>query len=452
MNARTSHSVCYVSGLICLTTVLIFGASLSTKGAHLAGTTRQDKAVQDGTAKDIELAIPKTERKEEKFLVPLEIVPGANSWFGMTVAFQSDSGKYDQYSGEPEFAQPGETLLGQGPSGLRVKITRVADAAESESAYDVIIDTDGDGDLANEETHRVNANTSVEFELVRAFAGETRKLPFALKFDKRAKEETQQFGDRTITLKPAEHFIVFARHTYEGTLEADDFTAKIVAWDMNCNGQLDTADFKKGTALSLQPQDSRAQALAYEEPFHFAGRFLAADLQSLDAKELKLTFATSPLPDLAVGKSLGQALQLQPVQGDIVSVGIGSDKLTVIDFWASWCSPCVEKLPAMKQLADTLGDEVQVLYYAIDEPNRTQLAQEIAARHKLPEQSTITPGRGDEDPVWRMFGRLQEIGHAIPGQVVIDAEGKIVFAGKGDIAGLRAFLQSRLSAQQDKVD
>ena len=38
-----------------------------------------------------------------------------------------------------------------------------------------------------------------------------------------------------------------------------------------------------------------------------------------------------------------------------------SGKITVINFWGTWCGPCVAELPYFNQIAQTYGDKVDVI-------------------------------------------------------------------------------------------
>jgi len=47
-----------------------------------------------------------------------------------------------------------------------------------------------------------------------------------------------------------------------------------------------------------------------------------------------------------------------------------SDKLHVINFWATWCGPCVSELPAFqKTVNETDGDKVDFLFISLDFPS-----------------------------------------------------------------------------------
>jgi thiol-disulfide isomerase/thioredoxin len=42
-------------------------------------------------------------------------------------------------------------------------------------------------------------------------------------------------------------------------------------------------------------------------------------------------------------------------------------KVVVLNFWATWCPPCVDEVPALVQLQEKMGDRVTVLAISLDE-------------------------------------------------------------------------------------
>lgn len=54
-------------------------------------------------------------------------------------------------------------------------------------------------------------------------------------------------------------------------------------------------------------------------------------------------------PEITMTKADGTAFSLSTLKGKIV----------LIDFWATWCAPCVEEQPKLKALYDTYSDKVK---------------------------------------------------------------------------------------------
>lgn len=49
------------------------------------------------------------------------------------------------------------------------------------------------------------------------------------------------------------------------------------------------------------------------------------------------------------------------------------DKTYVVNFWATWCKPCVDELPAFEKLNETFKDKnVEVLLVSLDFPNQVK--------------------------------------------------------------------------------
>lgn len=49
------------------------------------------------------------------------------------------------------------------------------------------------------------------------------------------------------------------------------------------------------------------------------------------------------------------------------------DKVRVVNFWATWCKPCVEELPLFEEIQDSLGvKNLEVLLISLDFPDKLE--------------------------------------------------------------------------------
>jgi thiol-disulfide isomerase/thioredoxin len=57
--------------------------------------------------------------------------------------------------------------------------------------------------------------------------------------------------------------------------------------------------------------------------------------------------------------------ELEDMNGNIVKTKEWGDKIVVIDFWATWCKPCINALPGMQILVDRYANDPAVDFYFI---------------------------------------------------------------------------------------
>lgn len=79
-----------------------------------------------------------------------------------------------------------------------------------------------------------------------------------------------------------------------------------------------------------------------------------AGFKVIDAMEEK------GVPDFELERLDGSKLRLSSLKG----------KVLVVNFWASWCNPCVEEFPSMVRLADVMGDDVAIVAISTDDDRK----------------------------------------------------------------------------------
>lgn len=64
--------------------------------------------------------------------------------------------------------------------------------------------------------------------------------------------------------------------------------------------------------------------------------------------------------------------RLRSLEGESVNISTFKEQIIVVNFWATWCPPCVAEMPSFQKLYDAYGDKVVFLFVANDEPDRVR--------------------------------------------------------------------------------
>ena len=143
-----------------------------------------------------------------------------------------------------------------------------------------------------------------------------------------------------------------------------------------------------------------------------------------------------PLPDLTLLDLDGQPHALKDYRGQRL----------LVNFWASWCGPCLEEMPALNRAQQKFGDHgVIVLGIAMDEPDHVRA---FLAAHPVSYQILI--GQLGPPSTSLQFGDKREI---LPFSVLFDADGRIVATHAGALsdAQLERWLSGPAKLSQTRV-
>jgi peroxiredoxin len=126
------------------------------------------------------------------------------------------------------------------------------------------------------------------------------------------------------------------------------------------------------------------------------------------------------LPAIVAAVEVGQPapqFSLPAVDGGAqVSLASTRGSVVVLDFWASWCQPCLAALPELDAMARELGPRgLKILAINIDEDAASARAKLGKAPH------LFTPLHDGASKVATQYG----VGDALPATVVIDRQGVV---------------------------
>jgi tetratricopeptide (TPR) repeat protein len=165
----------------------------------------------------------------------------------------------------------------------------------------------------------------------------------------------------------------------------------------------DAAYSNLGTALARQGLEAQASAA-------FRNSIEAASKNPALAANLPLK-RQGRAPEFAATDSKGGAISPGALRG----------KFVLLDYWATWCAPCIHALPIIRQLASYFPAD-QFLLVSIDEDAGQNVWRSFIAQQKMG-WTQVWDNNGD---VYYSFGFAPRPDVVIPRYVFLDREGFIL--------------------------
>jgi thiol-disulfide isomerase/thioredoxin len=175
--------------------------------------------------------------------------------------------------------------------------------------------------------------------------------------------------------------------------------------------------FSQGSGDDPMRNDSPvrcAAALSVALLLAFASPCLASDVAGADRAGVQ-AIAAGDAP-LEMKTLAGKSVSLQDLHGEVV----------VLNFWATWCKPCITEMPVLAKLAQRFGSRgLRVIAASVDETaSRAELEQ---FAEKLPRAMEVWVGATMSD-IQRM--RVQ----ALPTTIIIDRKGTLIRVHHGAVS------------------
>ena len=135
----------------------------------------------------------------------------------------------------------------------------------------------------------------------------------------------------------------------------------------------------------------------------------------------------NPIAPKSVIDTKVEDFSLFDLNGELRSLSEWQGKVIAINFWATWCPPCREEIPAFIELQQQYSSEgLQFIGIAL------QQAEEV--RGFIEEFNVNYPSLVGGDDVIKAANRLGNDIGALPYTVIIDRSGNITFTRRGPLS------------------
>ncbi len=134
--------------------------------------------------------------------------------------------------------------------------------------------------------------------------------------------------------------------------------------------------------------------------------------------------------------------ELEDLNGNMINLKDYRGKIILINFWASWCPPCIAEMPGFELLYKDYGDEIAFLFIARDKEEKIR---------------QFLDRKGYTLPVYFEGGFTPKVlfNAALPTTYIIDGKGKIIMAEVGsrdwNSSETRSFLDAVLADSKSKI-
>jgi thiol-disulfide isomerase/thioredoxin len=109
------------------------------------------------------------------------------------------------------------------------------------------------------------------------------------------------------------------------------------------------------------------------------------------------------------------------IDGNPVSLEAGKGKVIFINFWASWCPPCLAEMPSLDELYQKYKNDNRIVFLFINEDEETEKGKNYLER------------KGYQIPFMTRTGTVSEelFSGTLPTTVILNKEGAIVMNKEG---------------------
>ncbi|MEQ9302893.1 MAG: TlpA disulfide reductase family protein [Marinoscillum sp.] len=129
--------------------------------------------------------------------------------------------------------------------------------------------------------------------------------------------------------------------------------------------------------------------------------------------------------------------ELKDIDGNYVTIDeLKGDNLTVIDFWATWCKPCIKAIPELEKLSNSFMD-MGVAFIGINNDSPRNISKVRPMSKSLGMTYPVLLDSEQE-----LFNEM--LISALPTLLILDVNGTVVYTHEGYARGDEEIIRSKI--------
>lgn len=130
---------------------------------------------------------------------------------------------------------------------------------------------------------------------------------------------------------------------------------------------------------------------------------------------------TEQLESSFAANSIEQDVLFKNMDGEVIELADQKGKVVFINFWATWCPPCIAEMPSIQSLYNEFKGNEKVMFLMVDVDNKPEKSQKFMDKRKF------------DMPVYTPVSVIPKsyMDRSIPTSLVLNKYGKVVFKHEG---------------------